>query len=155
LTVKGDVERLLQARATGDLEVLGSVSGGSLRAGGSISVSGSVRGGDAGRVIAEHDVTIKSCESADVSAGGACGFKKRQQPALGRDVFVPGRLRGGSALAERSVVVKEAGTPSGTMTLLQAGEPLEPAGSGRGAASGRDAEAPAHGRARRGARRVR
>jgi len=37
LTVKGDVERLLQARATGDLEVLGSVSGGSLRAGGSIS----------------------------------------------------------------------------------------------------------------------
>jgi len=78
-------------------------------------------------VIAEHDVTIKSCESADVSAGGALRFKKPSTAGLsGADVFVPGRLRGGSALAERSVVVKEAGTPSGTMTLLQAGEPLEP-----------------------------
>ncbi len=38
LTVKGDVERLLQVRASGDLEILGAVSGGSLRA------SGSVRG---------------------------------------------------------------------------------------------------------------
>ena len=127
LTVKGDVERLLQARATGDLEVLGSVSGGSLRAGGSISVSGSVRGGDAGRVIAEHDVTIKSCESADVSAGGALRVQEAVNSRLsGADVFVLGRLRGGSALAEHCVVVKEAGTPSGTTTLLRAGEPLEP-----------------------------
>jgi uncharacterized protein (DUF342 family) len=126
LTVKGDIERLLQARATGDLEVLGSVSGGSLRAGGSIHVSGSVRGGDEGRVIAEHDVTIKSCETADVTAGGALRVQEAVNSRLcGAHVVVTGRLRGGSAVAASTLVVKEAGTTTGLATFLQAGEPVE------------------------------
>jgi hypothetical protein len=125
LTVKGDVERLLQVRASGDLEVLGSVSGGSLRAGGSMRVSGNVRGGDGARVIAEHDVTIKSCESADLTAGGALRVQEAVNSQLcGAEVVVTGRLRGGAATAERHVSVKEAGTPSGTVTLVRAGEPL-------------------------------
>ena len=114
LTVKGDVERLLQARATGDVEVLGSVSGGSLRAGGSVRVSGNVRGGDGACVVAEHDVTIKSCESADVTAGGALRVREAVNSQLqGHEVLVSGRLRGGAATAERRVSVKEAGTPTG------------------------------------------
>lgn len=126
LTVKGDVERLLQARATGDVEVLGSVSGGSLRAGGSVRVSGNVRGGDGARVIAEHDATIKSCESADVTAGGVLRVREAVNSELhGREVLVSGRLRGGTAAAELRVSVKEAGTPAGTPTVVRAGEPLE------------------------------
>lgn len=123
LVIRGDVERLLQARATGDLEVLGSVSGGSLRAGGSIHVSGSVRGGDEARLVAAHDATIKSCENADVTVGGALRVQEAVSSELhGAEVVVTGRLRGGSAVAERRIAVKEAGTPSGMVTLVQAGE---------------------------------
>ncbi len=126
LIIKGDVERLLQARASGDLEVLGSVSGGSLRAGGSIRVGGNVRGGDDARVIAEHDATLKSCESAEVTAGGVLRVQEAVNSQLrGRQIVVTGRLRGGAAVAEHSLIVKEAGTPAGTATLLHAGEPLE------------------------------
>jgi len=126
LSVKGDVERLLRVSATGDLEVLGSVSGGSLRAGGSIRVSGSVRGGDDARVIAGHDATLKSCEAADVTAFGSLRVQEAVNSQLsGQQVLVTGRLRGGSALAERTLVVKEAGTSSGMATLLRAGEPLD------------------------------
>ncbi len=126
LVVKGDVERLLQARASGDLEVLGSVGGGALRAGGSIRVSGNVRGGDDARVVAEHDVTLKSCESAEVSAGRVLRVQEAVNSRLrGRQVVVTGRLRGGAAVAEHSLSVQEAGTPAGTPTVLHAGEPLE------------------------------
>lgn len=126
LLVKGDVERLLQVRVSGDLEVLGAVGGGSLRAGGSIRVSGNVRGGDAARVIAEHDATLKSCENAEVTAGGALRVQEAVNSQLqARQIIVTGRLRGGSALAETSLSVKEAGTPSGSATQLQAGEALQ------------------------------
>ncbi|HVY30382.1 MAG TPA: FapA family protein [Polyangiaceae bacterium] len=125
LVVKGDVERLLQVRATGDLEVLGSVSGGSLRAGGSIRVSGSVRGGDGSSVVATHDATIKSCESANVSAGGKLSVQEAVSSELcGGELVVTGRLRGGSANAERRLSVKEAGTATGMVTELRAGEPV-------------------------------
>jgi hypothetical protein len=125
LVVKGDVERLLQVRASGDVEVLGAVSGGSLRAAGSLRVSGNVRGGDGARVIAEHDVTIKSCESADITSGAVLRVQEAVNSQLqGRRVVVTGRLRGGGASAEHALSVKEAGTPAGTATLLRAGEPL-------------------------------
>ena len=126
LIVKGDVERLLQVRASGDVEVLGAVSGGSLRAGGSIRVSGNVRGGDDARVIADHDVTIKSCETAEVTAGAVLRVQEAVNSQLrGRQIVVTGRLRGGGATAEQRLSVKEAGTAAGSATLLRVGEPLE------------------------------
>lgn len=126
LTVKGDVERLLHASATGDLEVLGSVSAGSVRAGGNVCVSGSVRGGDDGKIIAEADVVIRACESASVTARGTLRVRESVNSELSaRHVVVSGRLRGGKATAELSVQVKEAGTPSGASTELCAGEPVE------------------------------
>jgi hypothetical protein len=115
----------LQVRASGDLEVLGSVSGGSLSAGGSLRVSGSVRGGDDSRVVAAHDATIKSCENAQIAAGGTLCVQEAVGSELrAAEVVVTGRLRGGSAAAERRLSVKEAGTPSGIATELRAGEPV-------------------------------
>lgn len=125
LVIKGDVERLLQVRASGDIEVRGSVSGGSLRAAGSLRVSGNVRGGDGARVVAEHDATIKSCEAAEVTAGAVLRVQEAVNSQLSaRQVFVAGRMRGGTATAELRLSVNEAGTPAGTATLLRAGEPL-------------------------------
>lgn len=126
LSVQGDVERLLQVRASGDVEVLGAVSGGSVRAGGSVRVTGNVRGGDEARVVAGADVTLKSCEAADVTAQKTLRVQESVNSALHAEhVVITGRLRGGSAVAELSVQAKEAGTPGGTPTLLQAGEPIE------------------------------
>lgn len=126
LVVRGDVERLLKVEATGDVEVLGTVSGGSLRAGGAVRVSGSVRGGEAASVFAQGDVTVRSCESAQVTA---CGTLRTQEAVnsrlAGAHVVVTSRLRGGSASAESSVTVKEAGTVGGATTVLEAGEPLQ------------------------------
>lgn len=125
LTVKGDVERLLQVRASADVEVLGSVSG-SVRAGAAIKVTGSVRGGDDARIVAGGDATLGSCEVAEVSAAGTLRVREAVNSRLvARQVMVTGRMRGGSAVAELSVVVKEAGTAGGTPTLLQAAEPFE------------------------------
>lgn len=126
LSVQGDVERLLQVRASGDVEVLGAVSGGSVRAGGSVRVTGNVRGGDESRVVAGADVTLKSCEAADVTAQKTLRVQESVNSALHAEhVVITGRLRGGSAVAELSVQAKEAGTTGGTPTLLQAGEPIE------------------------------
>ena len=126
LSVQGDVERLLQVRVSGDVEILGAVSGGSVRAGGSVKVSGSVRGGDDARIVAGADVTLKSCESGEVTAQGVLSVQEAVNSTLcGRTVIVTGRVRGGSAIAESAVKVKEAGSSAGITTLLQAGEPLE------------------------------
>jgi hypothetical protein len=126
LSVKGDVERLLQVRVSGDVEIAGSVSGGSVRAGGSVKVTGSVRGGDDARVVAGADVTLKSCEAADVTALGTLSVQEAVNSTLSaRSLSVTGRIRGGSAIAETAVKVKEAGNAAGVATLLQAGEPLE------------------------------
>lgn len=126
LTIKGDIERLLQARATGDIEVLGSVSGGSLRAGGAVRVSGSVRGGDDARIVAGTDITLRSCENADVTAGRMLAVREVVSSRVcAEEVRISGRMRGGTAVAETRVQVAEAGTPTGLTTLLEAGQPCE------------------------------
>ncbi len=58
-------------------------------------MSGNVRGGDDARVIAEHDVTLKSCEGADVTAGAVLRVQQAVNSQLhGRQIVVSGRLRG-------------------------------------------------------------
>jgi hypothetical protein len=89
-------------------------------------VSGNVRGGDGARVVAERDITLKSCEAAEVTSGAVLRVQEAVNSQLqGRRVVVTGRLRGGAASAEHFLSVKEAGTPAGTATLLRAGEPLQ------------------------------
>lgn len=127
LTIKGDVERLFQARASGDVEVLGAVAGGSVQAGGSVRISGAVRGGDDARIVAGSDAALRSCENADVTASRTVRVRDSVSSRLcGGQVLVSGRLRGGSALAETLVQVAEAGAPGGVATLLEAGQPCEP-----------------------------
>jgi hypothetical protein len=89
-------------------------------------VGGIVRGGDDSKVVAEHDATLRSCEAAEVVAGGVLTVQDAVNSQLrGRRVLVAGRMRGGIATAEQTLVVAEAGTPQGTATVLRAGEPLE------------------------------
>ena len=126
LIVRGDVQRLFNVRATADLEVHGSVEGGTLYAGGNIAVRGGVRG-DTGNVCAEGSISANYAERVSVS----CGALLRLDSAINCDlsagsIEIARALLGGSASAERSIVAHQVGSPSGTTeTTLTAGVPIE------------------------------
>ena len=126
LIVRGDVQRLFNVRATADLEVHGSVEGGTLYAGGNIAVRGGVRG-DTGHVCAEGSISANYAERVSVS----CGALLRLETAINCDLLagsiqIARALLGGSASAEHSIVAHQVGSPSGTTeTSLTAGVPIE------------------------------
>lgn len=126
LVVRGNVERLFRASASGDLDVQGSVEYGSVHAGGSLRVAGGVRGGDTGLVSAGGDVAVRHAEAAHIVCGGLLKLEHAVNCELrARDVQVTGRLRGGKTYAERGIRVHEAGAALGTGTALATGVPLE------------------------------
>jgi hypothetical protein len=133
LAIKGDVLRPFQVSATGDLEIQGNVVGASVVAGGSLRAR-SVRGGarangdanDSGSALAEHDMALHHAESADLRAGGTLHIEEAVNCQMQAErIEVKNRIRGGRAIAESQILVKEAGAPNGVDTWLMAGEPLE------------------------------
>jgi uncharacterized protein (DUF342 family) len=126
LTVKGDVLRPFSAVATGDVEILGNVDSGTVHAGGCLRIRGGVRGGDGGAVGAEGDLTLHHAESAELHSGGQLRVQESVNSRLvAAQIHASGRVRGGSAVAETRIVMKEAGAANGVDTRLAAGEPLE------------------------------
>lgn len=126
LVVKGDVCRPFSVTASGDVEILGNVDSAVVLAGGNLRVHGGIRGGDGGAVCAEGDLTLRHAESAEIYAGGALCLQESINSQLrAGEVQASSRVRGGTALAERRIVVKEAGASNGIDTELVAGEPLE------------------------------
>jgi uncharacterized protein (DUF342 family) len=120
-------------QASGDIEIRGNVEGGNVTAGGDVRVQYGVRGGDGGAVSARGNVSIHHAETANVYAGQLLqvGEAVHCQLAAGR-IEVSGRLRGGLAQAEFSIVAREVGSPQGIDTELAVAEPLDlPAESAR------------------------
>jgi hypothetical protein len=122
LTVEGSVQQDCAAVATGDVLVKGGLDGGAVRAGGNVVVRGGVLGptavvrcgGDAtcrhvtgGTLHAVHDVYVTE------NAVHSC-LRGRRILADGRR----GRILGGEALALERIVVRDAGAPAATPTLL-------------------------------------
>jgi len=127
LVVQGDVQRSFSVQASGDIEIRGHVDGGSVSAGGDVRVAYGVRGGDGGAVCAEGNVSIHHAEAATVYAGRLLqmGEAVHSQLAAVR-IEVSGKLRGGYAQAETSIVAREVGSPQGVDTELRVAEPLDP-----------------------------
>lgn len=125
LSVGGDVQRLFHVRATGDVEIAGSVIGGSVHAGGSVSVKGTVRGGSGGELTAGGDVRARSAERAQIRSRGLLKLDSAVHCLLEAAVIEVGVLRGGEAHAERAVIVREVGVANGGDASIVAGEPLE------------------------------
>jgi hypothetical protein len=127
LVVQGDVTRGFSVQASGDIEIRGNVEAGSVTAGGSVRVQYGVRGGDGGSVCAEGNVSIHHAESANVYAGKLLQIGEAVHSRLAAgSVEVSGRLRGGLAEAELSIVAREVGSAQGLDTELAVAEPLEP-----------------------------
>lgn len=126
LVVKGSVERLFRAAASGDIEIQGGVEYGSVQAGGSLRISGGVRGGETGMVSAEGDIAVRHAESAQIVAGGLLKLESAINCSLtARDIQITGKLRGGKACAEHGIVAREAGIAQGAATELASALPLE------------------------------
>lgn len=124
LSVSGDVQRLFHVRATGDVEIAGSIHGGSAHAGGSLAVKGTVRGGSGGELTAGGDVHLRGAERASVRSGGLLKLESAVHCVLEASVIEVGVLRGGTAHAERFVVAREAGFAHRGETSIRAGIPL-------------------------------
>jgi len=127
LAVQGDVQRLFSVLVTGDVEIRGSVQGGSVYAGGDARIKNGVFGGDTGMVCAEGSLWARHAESARITCGGVLQLESAVNCQLrAEDIKVTRVLRGGSATAEHSVVAQEAGSPhGGPSTVLSAAVPLE------------------------------
>lgn len=126
LVVKGSVAHSFQVHASGDVEIAGSVDGGSVYSGGSVRVGLGVRGGDGATVTATGNLSAHHAEAAMLHAGGTMKLEEAVHSVLTAErIAITRRMRGGSAVAEHSIVVGEAGMPQGTQTTLCVGEPLE------------------------------
>lgn len=66
--IKGDVEQGFKVKATGDIEIKGSVNGAEVN-GRNVYISGGITGADRAKVYAEHDVRTAFAESALIEAG--------------------------------------------------------------------------------------
>jgi uncharacterized protein len=125
IAIRGDVKRPFSVAATGDIEISGNVDAASVRAGGRVHVRGGVRGGEGAAVSAEGDLTVMHAEAAELHSGGQLRIQDAINSELSAaQIFATGKLRGGSAVAESQVVVREAGATNGVDTQLTAGEPV-------------------------------
>lgn len=126
LAIRGDILRPFSVAATGDVEVHGNVDSASIRAGGQVHVSGGIRGGDGGAICAEGDMTLHHAEAAELHSGGRIQLREAiNSRATAAELNATGRWRGGSVVAERRIIIQEAGAPNGIETRLAVGEPLE------------------------------
>jgi hypothetical protein len=127
LVVRGDVQRLFSVRASGDVEIRGSVESGSVYAGGDVSIKARVHGGDTGIVSADGNLSAHHAERARLACGGLLKLEEAVACELSAErIQVTRCLRGGTAVAERSIVTYEAGSlHGGADTTLVAGVPLE------------------------------
>jgi uncharacterized protein (DUF342 family) len=125
LTIKRSVHRPFRATASGDVEILGLVDGGSVYAGGSIRVRGGVTGSET-TLSALGDISAHHAEGAHLVCSGRLELESAVNAELAAEqIQVAGKLRGGAARAERVIAVSDVGAPSGGGTLLAAGLPLE------------------------------
>ena len=125
LIVRGDVERGFWVRATGDLEIQGTVDGGSAYAGANLKISGGVRGSDGGVVSANGNLRVRHIERARLDSGSVLEVIDAVNSELSAvNIHVEHSVRGGRAAAEVGLVTRDAGTPAATAdTVLEAGVP--------------------------------
>jgi uncharacterized protein (DUF342 family) len=121
LRVQKNVLRPFEVRATGDVEVLGRVDGGSVQAGGSIRIKGVAQGAS---LVSDGDVSLSHAERAIVHCAGLLQVQTAVNCQLHAErLEVAGKLRGGSVSAEVSVLASELGSGAAE-TLVAAAIPL-------------------------------
>lgn len=128
LAVQGDVREGFVATASGDVQVQGAVTDGTVHAGGSVEIGSGVIGRHAA-VHADGDVACRHATSAAIEAGGTVTIADqathcRIRAAVVEAVERHGVLLGGETRARERITVRNAGSPGGAATLLVVGDVL-------------------------------
>jgi uncharacterized protein (DUF342 family) len=126
IIVSGGVKPGFRVRATGNVQIGGTVEAAQLEAGGNVTVGGGVVGHNEAVVRAGGAITARFVEAAELHAKGQIliGSEIRQSTAISEDRVIvagPGRIVGGHVRGRESVEAKVIGSASGTPTSVQAG----------------------------------
>jgi len=126
LVINGNITRGFAVRASGDVDVRGSLDGGSVEAGGNVTVRGGPSEGTAASSQADGDLAVTRAERVTLTSGGLLRIEEAVGSKLVAErIQILRVLRGGAATAELGIVAVEVGTPHlGTETDLVAAEPL-------------------------------
>jgi uncharacterized protein (DUF342 family) len=124
--VRGSVQSGFTVKADGNVEINGSVSGGSVE-GNNVVIRMGIQGAQRGYVRARENVTTKFIENATVSAGGDVMVNDvilHSHVSAGKRVIVEGRrgfIAGGHVLAAEEIRAKTVGTHLAVATDLEVG----------------------------------
>lgn len=124
--IKGDVEQGFKVKATGDIEIKGSINGAEVT-GRNVYISGGITGADRVKVYAEHDVRTAFAENALIEAGNdifISDIALHSQIRAGKRIIMEdkhGQITGGHAVAGEIVSVKVIGNTSFVVTKVSVG----------------------------------
>ena len=126
IVIEGDVDSGYEVKASGDIEVRGSVSGAILRAKGNVVLVRGMNGMTKGEIHAGGNVVTKFLEAATVRAGGTVSAESimRSTVFAGAEVYVDGKrgfIAGGQVSAKERVTAKTLGSELGVNTLVEVG----------------------------------
>ena len=126
IIVGGGVKPGFRVRATGNIQIGGTVEAAKLEAGGSVTVGGGIVGHNEAVIRTGGALTARFVEAAELHAKGQIliGSEIRQSTAISEDRVIvagPGRIVGGHVRGRESVEAKILGSASGSPTSVQAG----------------------------------
>ena len=126
VTVKGNVDDGFKVKATGDIEIKGSVNGAEV-SGRNVYISGGITGADKAKVFAERDVRTAFVENALIEAGNdvyISDIALHSQIRAGKRIIMEdkhGQITGGHAVAGESISVKILGNSAFVVTKVSVG----------------------------------
>ncbi|MBR0261194.1 MAG: DUF342 domain-containing protein [Selenomonadaceae bacterium] len=126
IQIKGDVEQGFKVKATGDIEIKGSINGAEVT-GRNVYISGGITGADRAKVFAENDVRTAFAENALIEAGNdvfIADIALHSQIRAGKRLVMEskhGQITGGHAVAGEEVSVKIIGNSSFVVTKVSVG----------------------------------
>jgi len=124
--IRGSVQMGFEVKAEGDVEIYGSISGGTVE-GKNITVKAGIQGMQRGIIKAKEDVKASFAENAQVVAGRDIIISEAVlhcNLSAGKKIVVQGKrgmIAGGIAVAGEEILVKVAGNQMDTITKLEVG----------------------------------
>jgi hypothetical protein len=126
VTIGGDVKQGFSVKATGDVEIRGSVNGGEVE-GRNVVISGGVTGANRCKVQAQFDVRVAFAENAVIEAGKdiyVADVALHSTLRAGKRIVVEGKhgqIMGGLAVAGEEIQAKTIGNESYVITRVSVG----------------------------------
>ena len=124
--VRGSVQPGLSIKATGDIEIYGTISGGTVE-GKNVIIKAGIQGMQRGYIKAEEDIKSSFAENANLIAGRDTIISEailHSNIRAGKRVVTQGRrgiITGGVIVAGEEILVKYAGNQMDTVTRLEVG----------------------------------